>query len=504
MNGILNGNGTGNGDVKTLRGVLRRLKKDSSREAVAAPSSSIKDSRVTFETIEGTKHQGELLRMTRHSATFELYDPTIALRLSEALDKFKIMFDDGVIYSGRATVRNLIDVKTKIVCETQLDDGQWSDLDFDALEINHRTIGNEFKNFVGQWQKFYKVLPEFKVAVADMQVFLHDLQLWLEQIESAIHSMPPAQQAESELQIATALREPVIGALSNLFERFEVIADRVEDDLQAAHRAYSRQQLHQYFLNAPFLYRTFAKPLGYAGDYEMMNMIVRNSFEGKSLFAKLMNAYLLNHGPCRAVRNRADFLTLKIIDETARVSRSGQTASIFCVACGPAWEAVNFIADSPLSDRARFQLLDFEQETLNYTKKKIEETKRQCRRQTEVKFIKNSVQNLLRGRHKTAPQEKFDLIYCSGLYDYLSDRVCKELNTYLYDLLQPGGLLVVGNFATHTPGQNLMEHLMEWFLIYRSSAELAALAPEGAPEEECVVTSEPTGANIFLEARKSA
>ena len=119
-----------------------------------------------------------------------------------------------------------------------------------------------------------------------------------------------------------------------------------------------------------------------------------------------------------------------------------------------------------------------------------------------MKFIKNSVQNLLRARGKTRSQPEYDLIYCSGLYDYLSDSVCKALNSHLFDLLKPGGFLVVGNFATNTPGQNLMEHLMDWFLIYRNGRQVAALSPEQAAADDCVVRAEPTGANIFLEVRK--
>jgi hypothetical protein len=61
---------------------------------------------------------------------------------------------------------------------------------------------------------------------------------------------------------------------------------------------------------------------------------------------------------------------------------------------------------------------------------------------------------------------------------------------------------VVGNFAPNTPHQNIMEHFAEWFLIYRDSAQLTALAPEAAPLESCVVRAEPTGSNIFLEVRK--
>jgi extracellular factor (EF) 3-hydroxypalmitic acid methyl ester biosynthesis protein len=75
-------------------------------------------------------------------------------------------------------------------------------------------------------------------------------------------------------------------------------------------------------------------------------------------------------------------------------------------------------------------------------------------------------------------------------------------NTHLYDLLKPGGLLVVGNFAPNLPVKNFIEHFLEWFLIYRNANEMLALSPTQAPKELCAVRAEPTGTNIFLEARK--
>ena len=101
-----------------------------------------------------------------------------------------------------------------------------------------------------------------------------------------------------------------------------------------------------------------------------------------------------------------------------------------------------------------------------------------------------------------AKGQSHDLIYCSGLYDYLNDRIIKALNNYLYNQLRPGGLLVVGNFAPNLPVRNFIEHFLEWFLIYRDANQLASLAPDQAPPENCRVRGEPTGCNIFLEVRK--
>jgi extracellular factor (EF) 3-hydroxypalmitic acid methyl ester biosynthesis protein len=374
-----------------------------------------------------------------------------------------------------------------------------------ASKVGKADFRREFKDFFQAWQKSYLVSQDYKVAVADLQTFLHDLRVWLDGVESEMRSVPAAERAALETKIADDLREPVLAVLAGLFGRFETVSDAVAEDLRPAHRAFGRRQLHPYFLCAPFFHRTYTKPLGYAGDHEMMSMIVRNGFEGDSLYARLVNAYLLNHAPCRAVRNRVGFLKEKIIAETSRVARAGGTANIFSLGCGPAWEAVNFLDEHPLANHASFQLLDFNEEALEFAGGKIDAVKKKRSLRTPVRLVKNSVQNLLRGHpHSAMEKAGFDLIYCSGLYDYLTDRVCQALNNHLYSWLRPGGLLVIGNFGPDTPGQNLMEHLMDWFLIYRNQNEIAALAPEAAAKEDRRVRAEDAGANLFLEVRKPA
>lgn len=457
---------------------------------------------VAFRNSHGVEIQGTVLRLERHRVIFEVYSPSALLRTSEVLADFKINVADKVLYAGKAVVCGIMHTGTLTLHEANLESG-WVDLDLEAFPTGQKDLTAVFDGFLREWQKGYRIQPEYKAIIGDTQTFLADLRLWLDQLELGIRSSPAADRIELERDTAHGLRAPVTAALSSLFERFETVAAKIEPDQQAVHRAYGQRQLHPHLLCAPFIYRTYTKPLGYAGDYEMMNMIIRNGYEGGSLFAKLINAYLLDQEGPQAVRNRVGFLTTSIIDETCRTARLGKTANIFCVACGPAWEALNFLAEHPLADQARFDLLDFNEETLQHTGNKIDEVIKKHHRGTQVKLIKNSVQNLLRGERKSvAGEAKYDLIYCSGLYDYLTNRVCKALNTHLYNLLVPGGLLVVGNFAPSTPVRNFIEHFLEWFLIYRDAKQLASLAPDQAPPDNCRVRGEPTGCNIFLEIRK--
>ena len=107
------------------------------------------------------------------------------------------------------------------------------------------------------------------------------------------------------------------------------------------HRSYIQRHLHPIVLCAPFAYRSYRKPLGYAGDYEMVNMMLRDPREGSSLFAKIFNVWLLHQGSAAAHRNRISFLKKRLVEETAAAARAGRKARILNLGCGPAWESRN-------------------------------------------------------------------------------------------------------------------------------------------------------------------
>src|SRR2546422_636133 len=113
-------------------------------------------------------------------------------------------------------------------------------------------------------------------------------------------------------------------------------------------------------MSSPFMHRIYVKPLGYAGDYEMVNMILRDPCEGGSLFAKLLNVFILSQVPATAHRNRVTYLTQKLVEETLRAARSGKTARVLNLGCGPAKEVQDFLSQHELSEQAQFELIDFD------------------------------------------------------------------------------------------------------------------------------------------------
>ncbi len=502
MNQVANNNGNGEN-----RQQLRQLKEIAQSETASSPS-GVKESLVAFQTADGLELRGIPTRVTRHEAVFELYNPGVTPRFSEVLSEFKIVLRDRTIYSGRAIVHNVVDAGLNVVCEATLNEAHWMDVDLGLLSQGDGRLAEEFETFLEEWQKLYQVLPEFKVVIADMQTFLADLQIWLAQIELGIRSSPARDRLEMEQHVARQLGQSIVPAFDAMHERLEAISGQIAEDLRPVHRSFSKRQLHPLMLCSPFAYRAYHKPLGYAGDYEMVNMIVRDPHEGASLFAKMVNLWFLSQWPSKAHRNRLAYLTDRLQSETLRVTGTNQRkARVFDFACGPAVEVQRFLRDYPSSDHAELTLADFNRETIEHANKAVEDIKRQFGRKTSLQFQKKSVLQMLKEGQKPVVRgadrnHEYDFIYCTGLFDYLSDHTCRQLMNIFYDRLAPGGLLVVTNVDDYKPFRHMLEFVLDWHLIYRDAKKSATLVPERVPADAKRVVEDATGVNVFVEVRK--
>jgi extracellular factor (EF) 3-hydroxypalmitic acid methyl ester biosynthesis protein len=461
-----------------------------------------RDSIIVGRTSQGYEVRATPLRITRHVVAFEVYNPYSILQLSEVLNEFKIIVNDRLIYSGRATVSSLVNTGIVVVCEATLGEA-WLDVDLFALVSEPKKLRADFGDFVKEWERIHVILPEYKVVLADMQNYFVDLRRWLEQVEFGIRSSPFRDGLQLEREVIQELVPSVLPSIDSLFARFEEVADKVVPELLPFHRTYAKRQLHPLVLCSPFAYRTYHKPLGYAGDYEMVNMILRDPLEGSSLFAKSVNLWFLTQAPAVAHRNRIKYLKKLLIDETCRWKRRGRTMRIFDLGCGPAGEVQQFLSENTVSNDATFTLLDFNDETLEHTGKVLRDLQSKFDRRTKIDLIKKSVHQVLKEEAKQGlNQQRFELIYCAGLFDYLSDRICKRLMNIFYSMLEPDGLLVATNVDASNPSRNTMEYLLEWHLTYRNEKQLEALIPDQAPAGSAAIGSDETGVNLYLQVRK--
>ncbi len=460
------------------------------------------DNMVTFRTRQGLELRGTLHRLTRNQVVFETYSPEPVLRMSEVLSDFTLRHYDQPVYSGKALISNLLQTGSCTVCEALLDDS-WID-GFSVLPSTNVTQAKaSFGQFMEHWGKSYRVLPDFKAVIADIHSFLLDLRTWLEQIELTVRSTPGGSRAALEREWMEALTPETTAAIASLFERFEHVAGEVEPEFVPVHQAFGRRMLHPLILASPFVYRTLQKPLGYAGDYEMVNMMMRDPYEGASLFAKAFNVCALSRPPIVAHRNRLHYLADKLTQETVRKRAAGERTKILTIGCGPAHEVRMFLRDQLCSDQADFTLVDFDAETLDHTGRALADLKRSHGRSTGIELVKRSVQQMLKQSAKVAKGsggDQYDLIYCAGLFDYLPDPVCRSLIGLFDNLLAPGGVQLVTNVDTHTSRRE-MEYFLEWHLIYRNTEAMKALLPPRIQPDNVSVFREPSGINIFLEIR---
>jgi extracellular factor (EF) 3-hydroxypalmitic acid methyl ester biosynthesis protein len=473
-------------------------KKAALPRAVARPK--VPENEVTFQTADGRELGGGLVHLTRQAATFEAGSRAAALRTSEVLSHFKISSGGRVLYFGRAVVASVVSTGGTFLCEAKLDQLGPDTAYFLPAPGRGGNLHEAYDAFFQAWQNNYRISNEFKVLVADVQSYLGGVRHWLEALEFGLTEH--ADKSAAERAILGDVASRIIDAFNGRHERFEEIIEALPPEARGAHQDFVRQHWHHLFLGSTFGHRTYHKPIGYAGDYEMMNMIHRNQPEGRSLFEKLIHLLLVSQWPAKSVRNRVAQVEENILNETARVARAGKTARILNIGCGPAQEVQDFLQRTPLSNQAEFTLIDFNDETLAHAGQKLVEVKRQFCRQTQIRTQQISVYELLkRTQRRSADAEKFDLIYCTGLFDYLAPDTCRALMELWHDSLSPGGLALIANMDDTRPFRHFIEFILDWQLIYRDRREILALVPERCREMARVV-AEPTSVNLFLHLRR--
>jgi hypothetical protein len=330
------------------------------------------------------------------------------------------------------------------------------------------------------------------------------------------------------------------GKLSEEMEKFETwrfqLMDRLgqitalfDQEQKAQHQQYVRNTLYyQLVQEAPFYWRIMNKPNGYAGDAYMMKFIYQNRYEGETPFGKFLHKHALTTKACQSVRNRKVFLREHILK-----IGGGKVVSL---AAGPA-EEIKEILNSSGGEKYEFLALDHDMDALetfhdpshnshfhyalanafqiiskNYmTAKPRMSMRRYCFPRKDFRgwrrFMSSFKYEL--GHLK---YEAYDFIYSAGLYDYIKTFLLDDskgtiaLTKNLFDLLTPGGILMVGNFNHNNPRdlRFVMDYVYDWQLIYRSKEDMLDFARTIPPNriKEMEILEEPLRINYFLKIVK--
>lgn len=215
----------------------------------------------------------------------------------------------------------------------------------------------------------------------------------------------------------------------------------------------------------PLTRRTFQKPKGYAGDATMLDLIYSMEDDRflpsfASPITEAIFRFTASAPASRAVCARRRIIA-RLIDQVTEQTAHPRILSI----------AAGHLREAALSQAVRegqikeLIALDQDEESLA--------TIKQAYGRYPVETRQGSVKSLL---SPTLALGRFDLVYAAGLFDYLSQRLAQRLTRVMFDLLHPGGQMLVTNFVPLIPDIGYMESFMDWHLIYRTHDEMLDLA----------------------------
>ena len=237
--------------------------------------------------------------------------------------------------------------------------------------------------------------------------------------------------------------------------------------------------------------RSYAKPLGYPGDFEIMNQVYDWKRVGRRAYDMLLHRVGLEVAEC--IKTRME-VVLGHIAETAAHGSPERPSRILSLGSGPAREVELYLAGPAAHfGRADFTLIDQERMALRYAHEKTYPHVIKLAGQHSVRALNISFTDVLRGISAMSTLPEQDLIYSVGLLDYLTDRRAASLTRRLYDMLAPGGMLIIGNM-NETPLSNLwpMEFITDWTLYYRDEARMLGWV-DGLQDAKSWTSTDPTG-----------
>jgi extracellular factor (EF) 3-hydroxypalmitic acid methyl ester biosynthesis protein len=456
------------------------------------------DSLVTFTNTSLQTGRGTLIHISRSVAVFEVYNPYSIIQLSEVLQELVVMRGERVIYRGKGVVTSIVATGLMIIASVTLTDS-WMSL---AHLQPGPALSGEAERFIEGWEQGLQISDSYQLAVNKFSNFMAEISRWIEEAETAIIGKVPEGEDKHGI-FRASIERPVAGKLGEMMRLFESESAQIPEEDASVHKAFARRELHPYILCAPFAFRSFMKPLGYAGDYEMVNMMLKESDStGNNTYARIFHDLTTDVAAAAAHRNRVRILEEQLVAEAERVQDEQRIFTVLSIGCGPAVEIQRFIRNHEVSAQAVIHLMDFNEETIEYAKLRAGLASEVSGHKPTMKFIQKSIDELLKDIHQE--QEGFlpvyDMIYCAGLFDYFPDNVCRNLVHLYHGWVRPGGLLVTTNVHPVNPDRFTMEYLFDWYLIYRNEKQMAALAPK---DVEAEVFADKTGVNVFMNIRKA-
>lgn len=330
-------------------------------------------------------------------------------------------------------------------------------------------------------------LPALKNILADYASLDSGFSLLIRKVYKVFHDAKDRFDAfdknntdgQKQIDFIEANKKDIFERLELLFLKIWEIIKDFEKDKYRIHQDYCIHVLGPLVLEQVEINRHGTqKPLGYSGDFTMMNYIYdyhRGNYLGNSSYEKLVNHYTCNIPiSCSNIKRKA-YLKAKILEALDK----NDLPRILSVAPGPARELIEALEEGKINKPLVFKCLDHEKTALRHIEDTLGKIDPAKKRNLSVEFILRNVTSLIRDKEFRQKLQNFDLIYAFGIYDYLSDKMASRLTREFFQLLAKGGQLIIFNAGYNNDGYRAYYELLgEWDLIHRTREEILSWTKE--------------------------
>ena len=259
-------------------------------------------------------------------------------------------------------------------------------------------------------------------------------------------------------------------------------------------KAYLRHPLCQLLHQDPFTHRAYSRPRGYPGDAALLDFIYGREEgwpppAGTTDLGAMIFEYTTRSAACEGVRARRGF----VADFLDQLAECRPRPDVLAVAAGHLREA-ELCAAVKRRKLGRFVAMDCDRASLREVQR--------CYGRFGVQTVWSTIRQLLAQRSDLG---QFDMVYSTGLLDYLHEAMAQQLTWVMFQMLRPGGRLLVANFLPGIPDLGYMESYMDWRLLYRTRHEMvavSALIPQAQLRDLRIFTEENQNI-IFLQITKA-
>ena len=448
-------------------------------------------------SIEGTHFELENISMSGLAARARLPEgapdnlgDTLAVRLDG---------EAGPLFEGRGSLRRIETngLDTRIALSFS---GGYLDVSTLVTRYNEMLLKRELNGGLSHILEF--VPPDYRRHCVDVLHLLRGYRSTLARFEStAVHEGEQPDRERLEKLFSMAEDRLLPEWRTHWYAANELVRPIMrETAILPAAKTFTENVLTPEFMGGPIWNRSYRKPLGYPGDYLMMNYVYEWRPRGATVFERLLHRIGLEVAEC--IATRMVMVQHNIARVIAAKANAAAPARILSLGCGPAQEVMNYLEAPRPSAPFEITLVDQDRDALGYAYERLYPKIVGLGDGSTVRCLQVSFVELMKANGSFLSLAPQDLIYSVGLIDYLSMKRVKNLLRSLYDKLAPGGLLAIANMAdVPTGNQWPMEFICDWSLHYRSEAEMREIA-SAVPDAAVEIDPDPTGRVYMLYLRK--